>query len=601
MEVFFCMKLKNFIFILTIVLALLPLSLRAGDGKVTLLHIGDIHGHLIPRPHLREGDPNKGKDVGGLAYLYGQIQKIRQKYPNSLLINTGDTIQGSAEALYTEGQALVDVLNEFGIDAFAPGNWEFLYGTERFRELFAGKNPQANWNALAANLYETSPMALSPLCVSNEKQCDFKRRVLPSYLIKQVDNVKVGIIGLTAKRGPQIVSSNVMGNFSLTSGKEELKTLVPLLRDQKQVDLLILISELGLAPNLKLVEEIEGIDLVLSSDMHEETWHEPLRAKNKTGTLLVEEGQDGTMLGKLHITVKNRAIAQWAWTAHRIIAKKELFNEQIGAIIDRVRKPFVTGSFREHCNPINGSVLRTPIDTIVGETKIALHRSNFSDVRHGMPAVIEGSSHDFLADAFQDACQADVGIIRGFRYGTHIRPGPIKLEDLYHYIPIGPQIACGELPGHALLSQLEDSIDKVLSPNVDRWGGGWLYGYSGLTYRLDPSKEYRSRISNVRINGDSINPLHQYSIAGYWYKDEPNKINAAEAGKVRVLTNKGKVKDATEVVVSYLRKGVVNPKLNRIKLMKSLPPPISKNLEFQPLRGVGRFPQFPKPRPICRY
>lgn len=574
-------------------------AIMAGDGRVTLIHIGDIHGHLIPRPQLRDGDPDYGKNVGGLAFLYDQIKKIRHKYPNSLLINTGDTIQGSAEALYTEGQALVDVLNEFEIDAYAPGNWEFLYGTERFKELFTGENPLTNWHALAANLYETLPMALPPLCVSNEKQCEIKRRVLPSYLIKRVGDVKIGIIGLTAKRGPQIVGSDVMGTFSLTSGKEELKTLVPLLRNQKRVDLLILISELGLALNLKLVEEIRGVDVVLSSDMHEETWREPLQAK--TGTLLVEEGQDGTMLGELHLTVRDSALADWQWIPHRISERNNKPDRKIANIIGDIRQPFVKGaSFKPHCNPINKSVLRTPINTVIGKTKIPLHRSNFSDAR-AMPAVIEGSSHDFLSDAFKAACKADVGIIRGFRYGTHIRPGPIKLEDLYHYIPIGPQIACGKLPGHALLSQLEDAIDKVLSPNVERWGGGWLYGYSGLSYDLNPYEEYLSRISNVRINGKIVEPLRQYSIAGYWYDDAPNSINAVPAGNVQVLTNRGRVKDATEVVVSYLKQaGAINPKLNRIKLLKPLPKPIRKNREIQPLRGVGKFSSPKIPKLMCK-
>ena len=110
----------------------------AGSGEVTFIHIGDLHGHLIPRPNMREGDPDHGLMVGGVAYVYDQIKKIRKRKPNSLLINTGDTIQGSAEALYTSGHAMVDILNDFKIDAFAPGNWDFVYGTESFRELFAG-------------------------------------------------------------------------------------------------------------------------------------------------------------------------------------------------------------------------------------------------------------------------------------------------------------------------------------------------------------------------------------------------------------------------------------------------------------------------------
>jgi sulfur-oxidizing protein SoxB len=597
----FIMKLKHFIFILATVLALLPLSLKAGDGRVILLHIGDIHGHLIPRPHLREGDPAKGKNVGGLANLYGYIQWLRGKYPHSLLINTGDTIQGSAEALYTKGQALVDVLNEFKIDAFAPGNWEFLYGEDRFRELFVGSNsekPLANWHALAANLYE--PILLP--CISD--QACLKKRVLPPYMIKQIGNVRVGIIGLTAKRGPQIVPGTIV-NFSLTDGKEELKKLVPYLRENKKVDLLILISELGLALNFKLVEEVPGVDVVLSSDMHEETWKEPLRG-SKNGTWLVEEGQDGTMLGELHLSVKNGTVNLLAWNAHRIISKAPCLLKykcvpEIDSIIQEVRKPFVKSSFKKHRNPINGSILRTPIDTIVGKTKIPLHRSNFSDVEGGMPAVVEGSPHNFLADAFRDACNADVGIIRGFRYGTHIRPGNIKLEDLYHYIPIGPQIACGTRKGERFRSLLEIEAEKVLSPEVENWGGGWLYGYSGLNYTLDLNQGDGTRVSNVLINGESVDPKREYSIAGYWYEKKADSINGEFASNIQVIREGKWVKDATQVVVSHLKKhSPVEPTLNRIKLKGRLPKTIPENngnQEIQPLCGV---PSSKAPLSGCR-
>jgi sulfur-oxidizing protein SoxB len=589
------MKTKNLILILTILPTLSPLSLTAGNGTVTLIHIGDIHGHLIPRPNMRKGDPDYGKPVGGLAYLYDQIQKIRQKYPNSLLINTGDTIQGSAEALYSEGQVIVDILNQFKIDAFVPGNWDFLYGTERFRELFAGDNPKTNWHAIAANLYYATLYDF-PLSRYADKA---GQRVLPFYLIKQVGNVKVGILGLTADRGPQAVSPRTMDGFFLTPGKEELEAAVPLLRKQAKVDLLVLISERGLAANLELVETVPGIDVVLSSDMHEETWH-VLQAK--TGTLLVEEGQDGTMLGELHLTIKNQSIADWQWLPHRINSENNQPDPKIAAQIDKIRQNFVKGKhFKAHVNPINAAVLKTPIDTIIGFTKIPLHRSNYSDTKDDMPAVIEGSSHDFLADAFKEACHADVGVMRGFRYGTHIAPGPIKLEDIYHYIPIGPQIACGEISGDALHLQMEKSADTVLSPWVGWWGGGWLISYSGITYDLDPYNEYWLRTSNIRVNGELLDPERMYKVAGYWNLDDPDKINRTTALQIKVLRDAdGGIVDATHIVAYYLQtlpNKTVNPELNRIKLLKPLPKPIWKNRELQPLRGVPR-PDFYEPKQL---
>ena len=257
------------------------------------------------------------------------------------------------------------------------------------------------------------------------------------------------------------------------------------------------------------------------------------------------------------------------------------------------RKTFLKGpDFHPHVNPISATILRTPIDTVIGHTKIPLHRSNFSDAA-ALPAVIEGSSHNFLTDAFKLACNAEVGMMRGFRYGTHIAPGPIRLEDIYHYIPIGPQIACGKISGDDLWLAIEKSADQVLTQWVGNWGGGWLIALSGVTYELDPSNEYGLRISNLRVNGELIDKARMYTVAGYWYLDNADQINRMPAVDIKVLKdgyNSGDV-DATEVVAYYLQmlpSKTVNPELNRVRLIKPLPAPIGRNKELQPLKGYPR-------------
>jgi len=206
--------------------------------------------------------------VGGLAYVYDQISKIRQAHPNSLLINTDDTIQGSAEGLFSHGEALVEILNKFKIDAFTPGNWDFLYGTDQFIRLFAGATPKANWHAIAANLYCVTLYEFPATPYADKAE----QRILPPYLIYQVGDVKVGLIGLTAERGPKALSPIVMEGFYLTTGQDGLPRAIDLLRNREQVDLVVLLSERGLANNLALVETFPGVDIVLSSDMHEETY-----------------------------------------------------------------------------------------------------------------------------------------------------------------------------------------------------------------------------------------------------------------------------------------------------------------------------------------
>ncbi len=575
-----------------------------GEGReITIIHTGDFHGHLIPRPNMRS-DATGQRLEGGLARVYTKIKEIREEDPKALLLHTGDSIQGSAEVLYTRGQAIVDIVNLFGVDAYAPGNWEFVYGTERFKELFVGPYAKANWNAISANVKYGSNKTGA--------------HILPPYMIKNVRGVKIGLLGLTTDRGPQVVGSSVTSGFYFLKNANrevdaEVAAQVQKLREVEKVDLVVLMSEMGLANNTRIAEEVDGIDLVLSSDMHEETQREVVVHNRTSGrrTILVEEGQDGTMMGKFKLKVKHGEIADYEWTPINVNDRiKE--DRMIAYKIEQVRKPFVSTSFDNSnlVNPFNGSKLKRPIDTVVGQTAVPLHRSNFAG--EDMPAVVEGSSHDFLTDAFRSyASQAlginvNIGAIRGFRYGTHVAPGPIKQEDLYHFLPIGPQIAVGKIKGGQLKNQIETAADGSLNPDVTKWTGGWLFNFSGVTMDLDASKRYDvvtrvgGRVSNIRVNGVAMVPTADYTYASYWYAADPCLINVvpingctATGGvpsNITVLKDaNGEPMDATEVVVKYLQSlggASVSPTPNRITLLRPLPMDNFGFPEVQPLRGV---------------
>lgn len=551
-----------------------------GEGTITLIHTGDFHGHLIPRPNIRSD--GKGRMEGGLARIHTVIKKLRAENKHSLLLHTGDTIQGGAEVLYTRGQAIVDILNDFGIDGFAPGNWEFVYGTERFLELFGGVDPKANWNAIAANAYYST--------ANEEPDSPYLDRagqlVLPPYFVRQVGDIKVGVMGFTTDRGPQVVSSQVTKGFTFTKGDDEVPKYLDILRNQEKVDLVIMISELGLANNIVLANRNPGIDVILSADMHEETHRAVV---TQSGTIVVEEGQDGTMMGALKLKMVRGKIKEWDWEPINITEDIKEDRETARKVM-RARRPFVAGlGFRPQVNPFNGSVLIRPIDSIIGYTAKDLHRSNFS--HEEMPAVIEGSSHDFLTDAFRAMTGAQIGAIRGFRYGTHIPAGPIRLEDIYHYMPIGPQIAIGTIKGQALKNQIENSADGSLNSEVRSWTGGWLFNFSGVTFDFDPYGVDGHRASNIRVNGLPLDPSASYTYASYWYPRDPTLINRVPATNISVLKDKfGNAIDGTEVVVNYLQtlaNKTADPELHRIKLLNPLPTPSYGNEEIQPLRGVS--------------
>jgi len=572
------------------------------EVEITLIHTGDFHGHLIPRPNMRSD--GTGQMEGGLARVYSKIKKIRAHADHSLLLHTGDTIQGSAEALYTYGQALVDVVDELGIDGFAPGNWEYVYGTQRFVELFGS----GRWGTVAANVRYAPPAG---------EACSTGDYVLPPYTIKNIDGIKIAILGFTTDRGPQVVGSQVtaglcfLSSFPGTSGtpdvsevEAELQAQIAHLRNVEKVDLIVMLSELGLANNTLLAERNAGIDFILSSDMHEETMDAVVITTPTGGKTVVSEvGQDGTLIGEFELEFRNKKLVDWEWKAHTINDSIRA-DKRLAAKIAEVRKPFVAGpDFVPHVNPFSGAILNTPIDSTIGNTEVALHRSNFT--HEDLPGQIEGTSHDFLTDAYRGVAGTDIGAIRGFRYGTHIAPGIVKLEDIYHYMPIGAQIARGNIKGGGLKNQIENPADGSMNPDPRRWRGGWLFGFSGVSFDLDPYLTIGNRASNVKVGGQDLDPAASYSYASYWYDSDPDLINRVPATDIEIAVRDANGKalfvpvadrgvypamDGTEIVWQYLRDNLGgtlgNLETHRVNLLRPLPVPVFGNYEVQALRGV---------------
>jgi len=626
---------------------------RAGDGEVTLIHTGDIHGHLVARTNVRSD--SSGRMEGGLARMYTVIEKIRKesrsgKVNRSLLINTGDTVQGSGEALFTRGQAMIDVLNLFNFDAHAPGNWDFLYGTARFEETFKGSGarpPVAPWGALAANLYYTNQTDPTAVCAVTNSSGARLKRVLPAYTIKQVGKVKVGILGFTTARAIAAVGTTVTAGYQFTDAQVELPCYIGLLRNREKVDLLVMISELEMSRDIQLAENHPGVDVILNSDMHERTVRPIVTS---TGTVIVEEGQDGTMLGELEIEVEGGKMVEWEWTPH-IITDKIAENKIIRKKIAQVRKPFLTGSFKPNQQVSvggNTTTLRRPVDEIIAYTNVDLHRSNF--VTEELPGVVEGSSHDLIADAMRWAAGGDAAALRGFRYGTNVPAGSaITMQDIFHFIPIAAKL--GRSPkacGADLKFQVEQSSAGVFNPDPTLWAGGWMFGYSNVSFDLDACDGFTGptptpigsagawttfRGKNIAVSGVpiDINDLYTgatqrcasgadgFKVAGYWYADDPITINNCHPCRgrlIQVVTTDGRIVDVrgpgvtaplpdsntlldvTEAVVNYLRApaadggldGLVsadNLPLNRVRVTR-LPTinPYPFNV-IQPLRGAS--------------
>lgn len=564
---------------------------ETGVTHITFIHTGDLHGDFDDHANPRDGQNSEG----GLARVATIVKKIRDKAENSFYVHTGDTIQGSAQSLYTRGQAMVDVMNLMGIDAFAPGNWEHTYGLGRFRELFLGttdnpstpalepdKAPIAAWGITAVNSYyngeagNTAGVFADPTAApytANPATAAGNRVVNPyggkPYRVVTIDGVKVGIFGCTTNRGPQIVGSNVTAGVTFTNCKgqvasannkpilwpagghenqdpanpggfntvPEIPKYVDILRNQEGVDVVILLSEAGLAENIYNAEHYDGIDIIFSSDMHEETNY-PVEITTPNGgkTLVLENGEDGAQVGEIRLELKKNegetryTIQKWKWKEHDItdeIAEDPIVAEKI----DEVSAPFEGATFdpsKFEPNPFNGTKPTVPLDTVVGTTEIEISRHRYSfehpSTTGHQPGVIEGTGHSLITDAFRhyalNTVVADdpsgrtyaqidapvppatnptkftIGAIRGFRYVNSYPPGSdITYGDLYHFLSIGPQMAVADITAGQLNNQTESAADSCMNSDVTKWAGGWMFNFSGVTLDMNPY------LGNVQVGG----------------------------------------------------------------------------------------------------
>lgn len=501
-----------------------------GTREITLIQMGDVHGHLMPRPNVRSD--GVGRMEGGLARMKTRIDKIRKDNRYNLLINTGDTTQGSGEALYTRGQALVDVIDLFKVDVFAPGNWDFVYGKARFVELFSASTYPATtttsrrWGAIAANVYHAG---VTPAAT-----------VLPPTMFKKVGGLKIGIIGCTTNRGPQAVGTWVTDGLTYTDCAAEVKANAAAFRSAARpstgygdpggaVDLVVVASEIEIGRNIQLLRELtaeQHVDVVFNSDMHEEV-SKPIEVTTAAGlkAMIVEQGMDGTALGEMKLQVNpslpvGQKIALWTYTQHRIddsLAE----NYDVKMKIAAVRKPYTRYGYVKpatcdatsiYWNMFSETCLHGPLDVVVGASDVALHRSNFSD--EAVPAVMEGSSHNWIVDGMRWWSGADASTIRGFRYGTTIRAGSyLTRNDLFHFVPIGPRVAkVSRITATQLRNQIDNSSRSAFGQdaNID-WRGGWMFGYSanGFSLKFDPYS-----VSLVDSNTTNGNPLYAPVPAG---------------------------------------------------------------------------------------
>jgi S-sulfosulfanyl-L-cysteine sulfohydrolase len=454
--------------------------------------------------------------VGGFAHLATLVKRLKASRPGALLLDGGDTWQGSATALWTQGQDMVDAAKLLGVDVMT-GHWEFTLGMERVKEIvekdFAGK---------------------VDFLAQNVKTTDFGDPVFKPYVIREINGVPCAIIGQAFPYTPIANPRYLVADWSFGIQEENLQKMVDEARS-KGAQLVVLLSHNGMDVDLKLASRVTGIDAILGGHTHDGMPVASVVANKSGKTIVTNAGSNGKFLGVIDFDVKDKKVRDFRYRLLPVFANMLPADKEMDALIARVRAPYES-RLAEKLAVTEGTLYR---------------RGNFN-----------GSGDQLLLDALMDVQGAEIAFSPGFRWGTSLLAGQAITREwlmdmtatTYSYATVTP------MSGETIKAVLEDVCDNLFNPDPYYQQGGDMVRVGGLEYSCDPLAPMGKRIDNMRLNGKPLEASRQYKVAGW----APVAEEARSAGN----------KPVWELVETWLkaRGGTVAPrKLNVPQLTGAVP------------------------------
>ncbi len=530
-------------------------------GNVSLLHMTDCHAQLMP-VHFREPSINMGigsmrgqmphlvgehllkaagvrpgtasahaltsldferaarryGKVGGFAHLATLVKRMKASRPGALLLDGGDTWQGSGTALWTNGQDMVDACKLLGVDVMT-GHWEFTLGMERVKEIvdkdFAGR---------------------VDFIAQNVKTNDFGDPVFKPYVIREINGVSCAIIGQAFPYTPIANPRYMVADWEFGIQDQNLQKMVDEARG-KGARLVVVLSHNGMDVDLKMASRVRGVDAILGGHTHDGMPVATLVSNPGGKTIVTNAGSNGKFLGVIDFDVKDGQLADFRYRLLPVFANMLPADPEMDALIRKVRAPY-EAKLQEKLAVTDGLLYR---------------RGNFN-----------GTGDQLLVDALLDVQGAEIAFSPGFRWGTTLLPGQAITREwlmdmtatTYSYATVT------EMPGEMIKTILEDVADNLFNPDPYYQQGGDMVRVGGLQFSCDPTASMGKRIGDMRLKGRPIEAGKNYKVAGW--------APVAEEARRQNL------KPVWEVVEQWLQAqgGRVKPRrLNAPKITGGLPNP----------------------------
>jgi sulfur-oxidizing protein SoxB len=494
-------------------------------GNVSLLHFTDCHAQLLP-VHFREPSVNLGVAamrgrvphvvgeallarfgiapgsraafafshldferlarshgrVGGFAHLATLVRRLRETRPGALLLDGGDTWQGSGTSLWTDAADMIEATKLLGVDVMTL-HWECTYGQDRVLD--------AARNELAGRI---------EIVAQNIKTADFGDPVFEPFAMREISGVPVAIVGQAFPYTPIANPRYMVADWTFGIQEENMQATVDAAR-AAGARAVVVLSHNGMDVDLKMASRVRGIDAILGGHTHDGV-PVPMVVENPGGrTIVTNAGSNGKFLAVLDLDVGAGGVRDFRYRLLPVFADLLPPDPAMAALVDRIRAPHLAKL---------GEVLAT-------SEGLLYRRGNFN-----------GSFDQLILDALMAEKDAEIAFSPGFRWGTSILPGePITMENLLDQTAITyPYTTLSRMTGEQIRLVLEDVADNLFNPDPYYQQGGDMVRVGGLSYRCDPTAPAGRRITGMALRGEAIDASKSYRVAGW----APVSEEARDAG-----------------------------------------------------------------------
>jgi len=431
---------------------------------------GSAEAHAFTYLNFDRAARTFGK-VGGFAHLATLVKRVQASRPHALLLDGGDTWQGSATALWTNAQDMVDACKLLGVDIMTP-HWEFTYGAQRVKEIVE-KDFKGHIDFVAQNVVTV----------------DFGDQVFAPYTMKVQNGVRIAVIGQAFPYTPIANPRHFVPDWSFGIRDDNMQRVVDEVR-RKGAQVVVVLSHNGMDVDIKMASRVRGIDAILGGHTHD-GMPAPFVVSNAGGqTLVTNAGSNGKFLAVLDFDFRAGQIQGYRYRLMPVFSNLLPADPEMQAYIDRVRAPY-----------------KARLEQPLAVTEDTLYRrGNFN-----------GSWDQLICEALMEVRGAQIAFSPGVRWGTSLLAGDtITTERLMDQVGLTyPATTLNQFSGTDIKTILEDVADNIFNPDPYFQQGGDMVRVAGMSYICAPRAPMGQRILDMRIKGEPMQAHKRYTVAGW--------------------------------------------------------------------------------------